>query len=325
MVRLGGDEGLLAIGRSLEAVAEVRSRLLAARLSMERDSWKMRGVETRYRQLFEASEQPVVLLDASELKIVEANPAATRALGVESGSELLSAIRESERAGFETMLTRVRAEGKAPAVVIHVRADRTPWLVRASLVTTDSGAVFVLQLSPSGSAPYLVSPNATTKAPPVKAADVRLDDLIARLPEPFVVVDAEGIIVRANHAFLDLVEVITETRVVGRALDAWVVLPAAVPAPSSSASIGAVLRQLHRVTSVREHPATIRGELGKVSHVAIAAAGNVDAEPSFVGLLLRRLDKASQKAVIRAAVSSIERQCVEAVERLTKRPQRDKG
>ena len=48
-VRLGEQAGLLAIGKNLQAVAELQSRLIAAQQAMERDYWKLREVETRYR------------------------------------------------------------------------------------------------------------------------------------------------------------------------------------------------------------------------------------------------------------------------------------
>ena len=53
-VLLGGHAGLLAIGKSLQAVAELQSRLITAQQTMERDYWKLRDVETKYRLLFDA-------------------------------------------------------------------------------------------------------------------------------------------------------------------------------------------------------------------------------------------------------------------------------
>ena len=64
-VRLGGDAGLLAIGKSLQAVAELQSRLVAAQQAMERDYWKLREIETRYRVLFDASNEAVLLVAAA--------------------------------------------------------------------------------------------------------------------------------------------------------------------------------------------------------------------------------------------------------------------
>ena len=170
-VRLGQEDGLLAIGRNLEVVSELRSRLVAAQKSMERDYWKLREVETRYRLLFDASTQPVLLVKADDTRILEANPAAIRALGVASDRELLQEILPAQRDGFRTMLARVREQGKAPGIVIHLGPDRQPWLLRASLIAAEPTAVFVLQLSPGGTA--------------LAAADKRgmgAEPLVARLP-----------------------------------------------------------------------------------------------------------------------------------------------
>lgn len=52
-VRLGGNAGLIAVGKCLRAVADTQSRLLASQHLRELDAWKLREVETRYRLLFE--------------------------------------------------------------------------------------------------------------------------------------------------------------------------------------------------------------------------------------------------------------------------------
>src|ERR1700710_1035505 len=77
-VRLGGKEGLVAVGRSLQAVAELQSRLIAAQQAMEQDYWKLREVETRYRLLFDVSNEAVLLVRVDNLQIIDANPAAIR-------------------------------------------------------------------------------------------------------------------------------------------------------------------------------------------------------------------------------------------------------
>src|SRR3954453_6522930 len=96
-VRLGGKAGLIAIGRNLQAVAELQSRLIAAQQAMEQDYWKLREVETRYRLLFDASAEAVLLLEADTLHIVDANPAAIRALGLGRGRALMAELGPEER------------------------------------------------------------------------------------------------------------------------------------------------------------------------------------------------------------------------------------
>ena len=72
-VLLGGRAGMLAIGKNLQAVAELQSRLIAAQQTMERDYWKLREIETRYRLVFDASDEAVVIVSPANLRIVEAN------------------------------------------------------------------------------------------------------------------------------------------------------------------------------------------------------------------------------------------------------------
>ena len=152
-VRLGGKAGLIAIGRNLQAVAELQSRLIAAQQAMEQEYWKLREVETRYRLLFDASNEAVLLLKADTLRIIEANPAAIRALGLARGRDILPDMAAEEREPFQAMLQRVRQSGRAPGVLLHLGPDRAAWLVRASLMTSDPGPVFLVQLAPASGAP----------------------------------------------------------------------------------------------------------------------------------------------------------------------------
>ena len=206
-VRLGGKAGLIAIGRNLQAVAELQSRLIAAQQAMEQEYWKLREVETRYRLLFDASNEAVLLLKADTLRIMEANPAAIRALGLARGRELLPEMALEEREPFQAMLQRVRQTGRAPGVLLHLGPDRKAWLVRASLMTSDPGPMFMVQLAPASGVQPRRGRNRQTA----------LDEFVDRLPDAFVVIDRDGVIRRANRAFLDLVQVGGEGAVVGRA------------------------------------------------------------------------------------------------------------
>ncbi|MGH8471607.1 MAG: PAS domain-containing protein [Gammaproteobacteria bacterium] len=139
-VRLGEGAGLLAIGKSLQAVAELQSQLLAAQQAMERDYWRLREIETRYRLIFNGSSEAVLMLKAANLRIVEANPAAIGALGLAlqpgaiAGRDIVAQLEPEERKSFQAMLQRVREQGKAPGFLMHLGPEREPWVVRASLI-----------------------------------------------------------------------------------------------------------------------------------------------------------------------------------------------
>jgi len=297
-VLLGGRAGLLAIGKNLQAVAELQSRLIAAQQAMERDYWKLREVETRYRLLFQASGEAIVLLKTGSLRIVEANPAALQALGLAgqkpqavAGREFVAELGKAEREPFQAMLARVAEQGRAPGVVVRLGEERRSWMVRASLMAADPGSVYMLHLTPLG-VPQLV---------PALADSVSFEDLVERMPDGFVVVDQEGVIRRANRAFLDMVQVGSKGSVVGERLGRWLWRP--------GADLTVLLANVRRHRMVRLFATTIHGELGGDTEVEVSAVGNADSELQYIGVLLRdvgrRIGPGGDDRGLRSALGSI--------------------
>ncbi len=60
-VNLGKKAGFIAIGKSLQAISELQSRLELVQQEREQDYWKLREIETRYRALLDASSEAVPL------------------------------------------------------------------------------------------------------------------------------------------------------------------------------------------------------------------------------------------------------------------------
>jgi transcriptional regulator PpsR len=274
-VLLGGRAGLLAVGKNLQAVAELQARLIAAQQAMERDYWKMREVETRYRLLFDTSNEPVVLLRTSDLRILQANPAALAALNMKAAPDagvrsFVQDVTAEDRDVFQSMALRAREHGKAPGILIHLGNDKKPWLVRASLMSPEPNSVMMLQLSPgwAGQAGVVVDQDS-----------ISIDDLIERLPDGFVVLDPDGVIRRANRAFLDLVETGAKGSVIGERLTRWLSRP--------GADLAVLLANVERYRFVRMFTTTIQGDLGTTTEVEISAAGNDDTSPHFIGVLIR--------------------------------------
>ena len=108
------------------------------------------------------------------------------------------------------MLARAREQGKAPAILIHLGPG--PAALAGARLADDgrAGPVFLLQLTPAGA----VQPE------PERGDAALVERLIERVPDGFVVLDAEGVILRANQAFLDLVQAASEEQVLGERLGA---------------------------------------------------------------------------------------------------------
>ncbi len=258
---------------------------------MEQDYWKLREVETRYRMLFDASNEAVLLLSADQLRIIEANPAAIRALGLARGRELLSELSAEDREPFQALLQRVRQSGRAPGILLHLGAERQSWMARASLMASEPGPMFMVQLAPAGG-------NVLEDR---RAELTALDEFVDRLPDAFAVIDRDGVIRRGNRAFLDLIQVGAEGAVLGERLGRWLSRP--------GADLTVLLANLHRHGSVRMFSTGIQGELGGETEVEISAVGSPAARPTHIALIIRdvgrRLTTRDSAASLQSALAAV--------------------
>lgn len=78
-VREGG--AVLLLGRDMQPFAEVQQRLVAEQTAREREGQLLRGTETFYRVVLEASETPLVLIEPEPGRIRDINSAAAQLLG----------------------------------------------------------------------------------------------------------------------------------------------------------------------------------------------------------------------------------------------------
>jgi transcriptional regulator PpsR len=302
-VRLDGKKsGLLAVGKSLQTVTELQNKLIAAQQAREQEYWKLREVETRCRLLFDASSEAVVLVRADTLRVVEANPAAARAFGIAPDWDLLPLIDRQDREAFHAMLGRVREQARSPGLVIRLGSAREPWAVRASLMASDPGLLYLLHMAPIGVAAPAVPP-----PQPPSAGAPSLDTLIERLPDGFVLVDGEGVILRANQAFAELVQIGSVEALLGGRVGRW------LSRPGSDFAVLLATVQRHRI--VRLLSTIVHGELGADIEVEISAAGSSEIRPKHFGLLIRDVgrrlagpaDADHLTTVLRAATGQIGR------------------
>jgi transcriptional regulator PpsR len=300
-VLLGGRAGLLAIGKNLQAVAELQSRLIAAQQTMEKDYWKLRDIETRYRMLFDASSEAVLLIRAANMRIEEANPAAVRTLdpslrsrdGI-AGRDFLQELQPQEREAFRAMVHRVRESGKAPGMIVHLGKSSAAFTARACHIASEPGPSLLLQLSPVDTRLITAKVDAVISS----------DELVECVPDGFIAVDANGTIRFVNQAFLDLVQVGSKASVLGEPLARWLWRP--------GADVTVLLTHVHRNRFVRLFSSTVHSELGASTDVEISAAVLPQSASRMVGIVLRdvsrRLTGSTDDDRLRAALGSMTEQ-----------------
>ena len=269
-IRYSVGPGLIAVGKNLQTVADLQSRLMSAQRAMEQEYWKLRHIETRYRMLFDASGEAVVLIRASDLEILEINPAARNLLGlVGSGQSFLEIIPFGERDTVRTAFQRAGEHGHAPAILVRADSSGTQWLIKATMITAEAGPQYMTRIAEVG----------TPTRPLDAGADWLLANLVERLPDGFLVIETNGRIVQSNGAFVEMVQGGTATSVIGADVRQWLGRP------------GADLRILlehvraHRVVGL--FPTQINGEHGITRDVEISATGDRNEDPERVALFVR--------------------------------------
>lgn len=313
-VSLGENAGFVAIGRNLQTVSDLQSRLVDAHRAREQDYWKLREIETRYRAVLDATSDAVALVRATTLRVVEANVAATRLLGLVPGSEFFPDISSRDRKSLEGMFELARAQGRAPSIALHLPSG-AQWSLRASVITSEADTFYLCQMSQFGE----------VAERPAELAS--FENILQRFPDAFVIVDREGVVVKANNAFLDLAQIGVESAAIGQNLKCWLSQPGA----DSSVILGLVRRQ----GSVRAMRSRLEGAFGSVTQVEVSAVGDRASVARFIGLTLRdvgsreprvepvarpsvnelvagmALPKNTLEELVSASLETIERRCIE--------------
>jgi PAS domain S-box-containing protein len=181
-IQAGPKGQVVAIGRDLRQFAAVQQRLVAAQQSMQRDYVRLRQTETRYRMLFEAISEPVLIVDAGTLKIIEANPAS---------GELFA---ESPK----RMLGRLIGDCFDPSASNEL------------LATINDSVLLINMALPSGAT---AAPNDVPRQSLLAA--------IERAPDGLVVTDTSGRVLYANHSFAEMAQFDTSEQLTGESLDRW--------------------------------------------------------------------------------------------------------
>ncbi len=317
---------IVAVGRDLRPVAALQQRLVDAQQSMEREYARLRHAETRYRLLFQIAAQPVLIVDANSLKLVEANPAASKLLNKPAkrltGRAYLDLFDAESAKAIQAQLAQVRATGRADDLTARLNEGEQETLVGTSMFRQESASHYLVRLS---------AVHAETDGP---RSGSKLISVVESLPDGFVVTDLDRRIITANPAFLDLVELASEEQARGESLDRWVGRP--------GVDLDALIANLREHGSVRHFDTIVRGEYGASDEVEISAVSVPTGEHPCFGFTIRNVGgrkpvqprrprelprsveqltqlvgRVTLKELVRETTDVIERLCIEAALELT--------
>jgi len=276
-MRLAESDRFIAVGRDLNAIAELQQRLVAAQESAEQDYWRLRQAESRFRLLFQISADPVLVVDGGSQRVTEANPAANRLFGDDDASpvnqKLVSLFDEAGGAAMEALLSRAESLGNAEADGVHTRAEGGApgrgLSVQASLLRHGNSSVYIVRLASPGS----------ERTPLQDATHRVLLSVMQQAPDAVVVTNDTGAIISANRAFADLAQLASEEQARGRSLSEWL--------GRSSVDINVLTANLRQHGAVRLFGSCVRGNHGVLADVEVSAVAVPGADGLNFGFIIR--------------------------------------
>jgi transcriptional regulator PpsR len=270
----------VVFGRDLRANAAMQQRLISAQQAMERDYWRLRHMETRYRSLFQVAAEAVLILDSVTGKLEEANPAALALFGAEASRAgwMLSEAFEADAgakpgAAVPAMLGRVAATGHGERVTARLPGHVGELSVSASLFRQEKAAHLLVRVSPLQAGQGAAD----------SGGQSAMLKLIESAPDAFVVTDLDGLILTANHAFIDLAQLATETQVRGQSLERWL--------GRTGVDLNVLITNLRQRGAVRLFATVMRGEYGATTDVEISGVAVAEGELPCLGFTIRDVSR----------------------------------
>ena len=276
-VKLGRDGSLVAVGRDMRHVSALQQRLVEAQQAMERDYWRLRHVETRYRLLFQLASDGILVLDASNLKVLDANAAAGQIFGEPTdrliGRTFPLGMDSQAARALEELLAAARSAGRAGDISLALQGGRA-FHASASCFRQESATLLLVRFS-AAELPAAGSTGANSPS--------RLLDLLERSPDAFVVTDLDGMILTANRAFLDITELASEEQVRGTPLATHIGRP--------GADFPVFTSMLRKNGVVRLMATSARGLHGNQSEVEVSAVWVPEGEEPCIGFTIRDIGR----------------------------------
>lgn len=329
-VQVGTEGRVVAVGRDLRSVAALQQRLVEAQQSMERDYWRLRHVETRYRLLFQMAKEAVLVVDAATQKVMEANPAAVELLGETDsrivGREFSEAFDAASARALQELLASVKVTGSSEDIRVRLRDSERQFVASASLFRHENATLFLVRLSPLPAKAGAIDVPRSSAALIAQVIDVA--------PDSFVVTDMDGNVLAVNASFVELAQLASEAQARGESLERWLGRP--------GVDLSVMIANLRQHGTLRLFATTLRGEHGSSVDVEISAVAVPGGEQPCMGFTIRnvgrRLNPEGQatrtlprsveqltelvgrvplKELVREATDLIERLCIEAALELT--------
>jgi transcriptional regulator PpsR len=247
---------------------------------MERDYWKRREAESRYRRLFHVATDAVLVVDGATLKVVEGNVAAAERLGIApdalAGRDALAAFDGASRAVVATLCSEARANGRSAEVRAWLPERVASVDVAATPFRTGDADLLLLRLR-----------TIVQDGPDGDDGTSRLVDFVERTPDGVAITDTGGRVLTVNAAFAALCGLPDAASAEGLPIDTWLDAGLRTAQPGGAS----VLDEVRRQGFVQRVRARLRAGDGTGVPVELSATMLADQEDAAcIGFSLRHAD-----------------------------------
>jgi transcriptional regulator PpsR len=329
-MRLGKGGPIVVVGRELSLASSLQQKLMNAQSQLDRDYARQIQIETRYQALFRFSGEATLIADAHSKKIIEANQAmvqifanGTHGVVGQTVDELLAPQSLPE---LDALLASARNSPRAGSISVQLAKKPGDYKLSASVFRDQAKLHYLVRLESATSHPERMQEQLQA---------LRLQHILAELPDGFVILDEDHQIVMSNRAFLDLCQLATEDQAKGESVLRWL--------GRVNVDAEVLLANIKNHGSISRQNAVLRGEYGVTQDVEITGVHIASANSNVYGLLVRRggseLTAAAGEAiaagaqgvdklkglvgqtplrdVVRQTTDIVERMCIEAALELT--------
>lgn len=277
-MRVGRDGSVVAVGRDMRHLSSLQQRLVEAQQAMERDYWRLRHVETRYRLLFQLASDGILVVDAGTMKVLDANSAAGTVFDEVTerliGRSFPFGVDITSARSLEELIAAARSAGRAGEVPIVLEGSDQRWNVSASCFRQETATLLLIRFSSSDAGEH------SQREEGVRS---RIRDLIERSPDAFIVTDLDGHILEANRAFLDLAELASLEQARGALLSSFIGRP--------GADFPVFVSMLKKHGAVRLVATASRGSHGSATEVEVSAVWVPDGDEPSIGFTMRDIGR----------------------------------
>ena len=277
VVSLGVQGRMVALGRDLRAVAAVQQRLVDAQQSMERDYLRLRHTEARYRLLFEAVDEAVIVLDAVSLSVTEINAAGSRLLGEPSkrilGRAFTDFLGASSQQTASSAFSQVRGLGRSEELIVELAGKASVLRMSVSVFRQDGATLLLVRLVSAATGIGDVATLTQLAGGGRDSSPARgpsLLSIVNSIPDAFVLTDGHGRIQSANTAFSEMLQLPSGESVQGQSLERWL--------GRSSVDLNVLIGNLRQHGVLRLFPTTLLSAFGEPIAVEISAVSVPSAE-----------------------------------------------